>query len=59
MKEPAENIIRMKIGNTDVRISDKYVVKTPETVEEILHRIAARAQPELGRKPHKKGYYHL
>ena len=53
MKEPAENFIRMRIGNTDVRLSDKYVVKTPEEVEQILRRIAARAQPELGRNPSK------
>lgn len=36
-----------KIGNTTIRISDLYLVRTPEAVEAILERIKRNAQLSL------------
>ena len=55
MKEPAENITVATIENTVVKVSDKYVARSPEEIDKILRTIARKAQPELS----KKGYYHL
>jgi len=49
-----ENTKRVKIGNTRVILSDKYVARAPEEVERILRRIAVRAQQELSRLPLKR-----
>ena len=54
MKKPAENITVTTIGNTVIKVSDKYAARSPEEVEQILHRIAARAQQELSRLPPKR-----
>ena len=54
MNESAEIITVKTIGNTVVKVSDKYIARAPEEVERILHRIAVRAQQELSRLSPKR-----